>query len=284
MIKSKKVGLISGAIFASICLLSFFIFAFFNLTISEKPRLTFSKNEAACYQDKSNQNQIPIDINQHLDVLVWNLYKQNKPLLLPELSTLVEKHDLSLLQEALSRPDLLALLRDKKQFFDQVNAFTFNGETAGVMTTSQYKPMRVCAFIEKEPLIQLPKSGLLSQYPLSNGEILSVINLHSVNFTFDLAVYQNQIQALINEVNQTKGPLIMGGDFNSWSEARFNLLNELLSKLGLKPVLFEKDQRLRVFGYPLDHLYYRDLRLIKASSKETKASDHAWLSASFSFL
>lgn len=281
MINAKKVRLIGGIIFVGICLLLLMIFTFFAFSIPEKASLAFVKDKAACYQE---QSQIPIDTNQDLTVLVWNIYKQKNSLLLPELSALVERHDLSLLQEAVSRLDLLALLRDKNQFFDQVNAFTLNDEIAGVMTASKYKPVRVCAFIEKEPLLQLPKSGLLSQYALSNGEKLSVINLHSVNFTFDLAVYQNQIQALINEVNQRKGPLIVAGDFNSWNEARFNLLDKLLSELGLKPVLFEEDQRLYVFGHPLDHLYYRDLRLIKASTKETKASDHAWLSASFSFL
>ncbi len=281
MINAKKVRLIGGIIFVGICLLLLMIFTFFAFSIPEKASLAFVKDKAACYQE---QSQIPIDTNQDLTVLVWNIYKQKNSLLLPELSALVERHDLSLLQEAVSRLDLLALLRDKNQFFDQVNAFTLNDEIAGVMTASKYKPVRVCAFIEKEPLLQLPKSGLLSQYALSNGEKLSVINLHSVNFTFDLTVYQNQIQALINEVNQRKGPLIVAGDFNSWNEARFNLLDKLLSELGLKPVLFEEDQRLYVFGHPLDHFYYRDLRLIKASTKETKASDHAWLSASFSFL
>ncbi len=280
--KSKKFAIISGVIFVSICFLLFIVFSFFELSISENASLTFYKSETACYQDKSTQT--PIDMNQNLKVLVWNIYKQKSSLLLPELSRLVEKHDLSLLQEAVSRFDLLALLRNKNQFFNQVNAFTFNGETAGVMTVSKFKPVRVCAFIEKEPLFQLPKSGLLSQYLLSNGEHLSVINLHSVNFTFDLTVYQNQLKALVNEVNQKKGPLIVAGDFNSWSEARFRLLNKLLSELELKPIKFEDDQRLRVFGYPLDHLYYRDLHLIKANSKDTKASDHAWLSASFSFL
>ncbi len=46
-------------------------------------------------------------------------------------------------------------------------------------------------------------------------------------------------------------------------------------------MFYQKDQRIKVFGKPLDHLYYRDLRLVRAEAPKTDASDHNPIIASF---
>jgi endonuclease/exonuclease/phosphatase (EEP) superfamily protein YafD len=58
----------------------------------------------------------------------------------------------------------------------------------------------------------------------------------------------------------------------------------LVGSYGLAAVEFEKDDRKRVFGKPLDHVYVRGLDVVAAETRETASSDHnpmrVWLSIS----
>ena len=63
----------------------------------------------------------------------------------------------------------------------------------------------------------LPKSALYARYRLSNGSDLVTVNLHAINFTLGTKDFQNQIEQLENAVKKHKGPLIIAGDFNTWS-------------------------------------------------------------------
>ncbi|GAM69091.1 hypothetical protein JCM19236_5404 [Vibrio sp. JCM 19236] len=58
--------------------------------------------------------------------------------------------------------------------------------------------------------------------------------------------------------------MILGGDFNTWSDSRSQALRKAMNNAGLIEVSFEPDNRSRFMdGEVLDHIYYRGLELKK---------------------
>jgi endonuclease/exonuclease/phosphatase (EEP) superfamily protein YafD len=216
---------------------------------------------------------------------VWNIYKQNREGWSEELSRLSSDAQLLLLQEASLNTGLKQWLSEQGWEGNQVNAFKVMGESAGVINLARTTPNLACGYTEMEPWLRLPKSGIYARYPLSNGQELAVVNLHAVNFTYGTNEYQLQLQALANELSQHTGPIIVAGDFNSWSEERMTVMKQVLTSLGLNEVSFSPDNRVRfISGLPLDHVFYRGLKLENAKAPESDASDHNPLLLSFSLL
>ncbi|PNH89842.1 hypothetical protein C1M56_04390 [Vibrio diazotrophicus] len=255
--------------------------------IPEHPQLiTVGENSVGqplvCYQD---DNALPLDKQGQLSLLVWNIYKQNREGWSEELSRLSSDAQLLLLQEASLNTGLKQWLSEQGWEGNQVNAFKVMGESAGVINLARTTPNLACGYTEMEPWLRLPKSGIYARYPLSNGQVLAVVNLHAVNFTYGTNEYQLQLQALANELSQHTGPIIVAGDFNSWSEERMSVMKQVLTSLGLSEVVFSPDNRVRfISGLPLDHVFYRGLKLEKAKAPESDASDHNPLLLSFSLL
>ena len=94
-----------------------------------------------------------------------------------------------------------------------------------------------------------------------------IVNIHSVNFTFGLSDFSNQLTPILKRIDAHSGPVILGGDFNTWRTERLEALGDLLARRGLRAVNFERDERLHVFGYPLDHIFYRDLVFTSCDDK-----------------
>jgi endonuclease/exonuclease/phosphatase (EEP) superfamily protein YafD len=60
-------------------------------------------------------------------------------------------------------------------------------------------------------------------------------------------------------------------------------MQSTLAKLGLIEIEFSPDNRTQfVNGMPLDHVFYRGLNVVEASSPVTQSSDHNPLLVSFS--
>jgi endonuclease/exonuclease/phosphatase (EEP) superfamily protein YafD len=255
--------------------------------IPEHPQLiTVGENSVGqpliCFQD---DKALPLDQQGQLGLLVWNIYKQNREGWSEELSRLSSDAQLLLLQEASLNSGLKQWLSDQGWEGNQVNAFKVMGESAGVINLARTTPNLACGYTEMEPWLRLPKSGIYARYPLSNGQVLAVVNLHAVNFTYGTDEYQLQLQALANELSQHTGPIIVAGDFNSWSEERMRVMKQVLTSLGLSEVVFSPDNRVRfISGLPLDHVFYRGLKLENAKAPESDASDHNPLLLSFSLL
>ncbi len=225
----------------------------------------------------------PIDRHGQLNVLVWNIYKQQKDDWKAALNSLTISSDLVLLQEASLTPELKQFVVDKSYSAELVRAFDIFDTSAGVLTLAKESAEKVCAHTAIEPWLRLPKSALLSEYPLSDKQTLMVVNIHAINFTLGTEDYKNQIEALSQEVKQHDGPLIIAGDFNSWSNDRLETLQQQVKTLDLKEVLFTPDDRMRfITGLPLDHIFYRGLEVTEAHSMKSNASDHNPLQVSFS--
>lgn len=255
-------------------------------TVPSEPQLiTIGQSGSAinlqCYNNPSPRI---LDVNGRLNVLVWNIYKQNRPNWKEALEQYSSQVQLVLLQEASMTPDMQEWIEQRGWGGTQVNAFRVFGERAGVLNLSVYMPRLVCAYTELEPWLRLPKSGLYALYRLSQGKTLAVVNLHAINFTYGTNEYSQQLQSLKAALSKHEGPLIVAGDFNSWSEERIQAMKQSLSELGVREAQFEPDKRRRfVNGLPLDHLFYRGLTLLTAEAPETDASDHSPLLVSFSW-
>lgn len=223
----------------------------------------------------------PLDIDGRLRVGVWNIYKQQKAGWQTDLRKMTQRSDLLLLQEAKLNDKLSQYLTQGGLHLVMAKAFSLLKSPVGVMNLSTEQAHDACAYHAIEPWIRFAKSTLMSHYRLSNGQTLLVVNLHGINFDWQLKSFRGQWQQIVRKVSSHHGPVIIGGDFNTWRGQRMAYVDQLAHSLKLKEAVYEVDQRHRVFGLPLDHLYYRGLNLVAAESLNSQASDHNPIWAEF---
>ncbi|MCA0934657.1 endonuclease/exonuclease/phosphatase family protein [Vibrio alginolyticus] len=228
-----------------------------------------------------NNSQV-LDDNGQLNVLVWNIYKQGKENWQTALDRLSADRQLLLLQEASMTESFKQWLVDGSWISNQVSAFKALGSGAGVINIAQKLPEKACAYTSTEPWLRLPKSALYSQYRLSNGDTLAVVNIHAINFTVGTDEYSSQLSALETLLKQHSGPIVFAGDFNSWNEYRLDAMKQALQKANLQEVIFTPDHRTQfITGQRLDHVFYRGLVIKNAKAPQSDASDHNPLLVSF---
>lgn len=232
------------------------------------------------FSDKINQSDNfsvvngPLLTSGFLRVMVWNIFKQQRADWLSVLNQFGRNTQLMLLQEAQTTPELVKFATSNYLAADQVPAFVLPQHPSGVMTLSAAYPVYCFPFREQEPLLRLSKSALITVYPLYNELSLMVINIHAINFSFGVDVYRKQLAPIGEQITIHKGPVIMAGDFNTWSRQRVNVLQNFVDSFKLQEVRFIYDHRRRIFGRPLDFIFYRELEVVNASIPITSASDH----------
>lgn len=216
----------------------------------------------------------PLPGSRLLRVMVWNIFKQQRADWLSVLQGFGKDAQLVLLQEAQTTPELVRFATANYLAADQVPALVFPQHPSGVMTLSASHPVYCCPLREREPLLRLAKSALVTVYPLFDGQLLMVINIHAVNFSLGIDVYSKQLGPIGEQILNHQGPVIMAGDFNAWSRQRILALSRFAGRMGLEEVTFIDDQRRTAFGRPLDFIFYRGLKVMEASVLVTRASDH----------
>ncbi len=245
---------------------------------SQKPLLAYS--DGACIEPPLENNQV-LDNQGVVNLGVWNIYKLQNSGWQQVLQKTFDTNQLVLLQEAKWSDKLLELIATAKLNANMVNAFEIDKAQLGVMTLSEVQPQFACGQLQVEPIIRFPKSALISRYPLSNGQQLLVINQHSVNFELGTQAYRAQLGQIESIIAIHQGPVILAGDFNTWSDERKAILDTFAQSYGLSPVAFHYDHRTQVLGNKIDHIYYRQLQLIDSQVGDTQASDHQPLFAQF---
>ncbi|WP_117233474.1 endonuclease/exonuclease/phosphatase family protein [Vibrio maerlii] len=242
-------------------------------TIPDSPTLV--SDGVASLQCKQFDSQMVLDNEGHIELVVWNIYKQQNEGWKEALNDYSQSAQLLVLQESSLTPELQSWIVNHEWHSQQVEAFKAFDTTAGVLTLSNATPLEACAYLQREPWLQLPKSSLYTLYKLSNGQDLAVINIHAVNFTIGTEEYEQQLKQGYEALKAHQGPIIFAGDFNSWSDARVAAMQSSLEKLGLQEVRFTPDNRTEfVTGLPLDHAYIRGLMVETAEAPLSGASDH----------
>jgi endonuclease/exonuclease/phosphatase (EEP) superfamily protein YafD len=208
-------------------------------------------------------------------VLSWNLHKNGDPGWDDDLARFAGQSDLVLIQEASLTAPLQAALGTAGYAWILAASFDLGGTPTGVLSAARVAPLAACVQRRFEPLLQLPKAALIARYAVQGADdVLAVANLHAINFTLDLADYRAQLDALARELDGHRGPIVVGGDFNTWSDARLQAVHEFMQRLGLEAVLPAADARTRVFGRQIDFVLVRGLEVIDARTPQAASSDH----------
>lgn len=231
---------------------------------------------------------------KNLKLLVWNLHKGENKDFKKDFSILSKDKDLILAQE-------IYLDANMRESFAEISDFQFLTATSFLMgkdllrtgiatgTAALIQNAYFVKTIYQEPVLHSPKMSLFTQYKIENHkDFLTVINIHGINFV-NAEIYRQELQRILDEIIKLKLeklPLIIAGDFNSWSLERLNILNNFKAQLNVSESNFSPDNRLTFRGFPLDHvLYSHHLELVSAKAeKEYKGSDHQPLELIFDVL
>jgi endonuclease/exonuclease/phosphatase (EEP) superfamily protein YafD len=211
---------------------------------------------------------------QRIRVLSWNLQKAHNAEALYQLGILSSGMDLVSIQEA-------TLNDSMRGRFPNLPAWSFgpgyrtNKDVTGVMNLSRFPALTHCVFASTEPWLRTPKATSVTEYPLAGGSgTLLLVNVHGVNFTFTASALVAQLEQFSAMIDSHDGPVILSGDFNTWSDARLEALQRFAAKHRLELLDFDVDHRKTVFGNPLDHVLVRGLTVLDTGSYEVDTSDH----------
>jgi endonuclease/exonuclease/phosphatase (EEP) superfamily protein YafD len=205
----------------------------------------------------------------------WNLHKQIDTGWEAELGHLIGNSDVLLLQEAGLAPDLRATIERGGLSWVLASAFEYAGAEYGVLTATRVAPAAACIQRTFEPLLGIPKSALITHFEVKGRDVtLAIANLHAINFTPGTTAYSAQLDALGDALAAHRGPIVIAGDFNTWSDDRDAVVRALAMRLSLVPVAFATDARRRFFGRVFDWVYVRGVEVIDASAWPVTSSDH----------
>lgn len=217
-------------------------------------------------------------------LLVWNLQKVNfshfifRPI--EELINISTPHILSL-QEAATHPM-------QTRFFNFPFVMAPNIQTKqnhyGVITASGHRiqPYQQCLTRTRELGLTTYKTALVTHHPLANGQTLTHVNIHAINFV-STRTFKKELNFLWNLISDQTGPMIISGDFNTWNKTRLKHLYKVTETLNLKAVQFPDNRPIKtLLRQPLDHIFYRQLTFKNALALSVpKISDHNPLIATF---
>ncbi len=211
----------------------------------------------------------------------WNIYKGKLRGWEQDLQALSGQSDLLLLQEAYLAPELQRWLSRESLDWAMAHAFSLHGRWSGVLTGGRVSQRNPCMQRITEPYLRLPKTALISYFPIrGHAQPLLVVNVHGINFTLGSEDLDNQFQAIQTLVENHEGPLIVAGDFNTWSRARLAVIQRLAAHNGLRAVEFQGKPVVH-FGHRVDHVYYRGLLPLQSRMIKVKSSDHYPLTVTF---
>jgi len=247
------------------------------------PLVITAERSEACAQGLSlGRQQVRTDgLEAPFSLLNWNVEKAQHPDLVSEFAALAKKSDLIFLQEAVPLQKTQTVI-EQSLFEAFVPGYVQNEIETGVVTLARVPHLVHCQLLATEPWLRTPKATSVTLYPLADsGDTLLTVNLHAVNFSFGIEAYQGQINKAAALIRTHEGPVIFGGDLNTWSDKRQGVIDSLADELKLIPVPFSPDRRTTQFGKPLDHLYVRGLAWQSSETKAVSTSDHNPLLATF---
>jgi len=224
-------------------------------------------------------------IGQSFSLLCWNIHKENTyPLFHLKLHELLHTYpsDFLLFQE----------YKMPKHQPHELKTFSYamaanietRGHLYGLLTASHlgFDTIHTALTHQKEFMVITKKSTLVSTHSFSDGKSLHLVNMHGINFVSS-RVFNKELEKMRLLLSSCSGAMIIGGDFNNWSKKRIKALNDFRKELSLEQADIEEGHHIKqVFSKPIDHIFYRGLKLIKAEAIDTKkVSDHNPIHATF---
>lgn len=245
-----------------------------NIGLSEAEyKLIYPYQGMECYTLTDQCSRLPLQ-QTTFKILVWNLHKGKELNWQDALQVFGSECDFILLQEVVESNGAEDLWGKQAMYGIHAGSYAYRDDMSGGMLISPHLPNMYCVGSGREPWTRIPKISLAAFYPLTNNKQLLLVNLHLVNFELGGINYAEQLNQAFQLIEQHNGPLILAGDFNSWSRSRLELLEQLAEKFAMQDVTFKKDTRKLFFGKPLDHIYVRGLTITDAEVIDTPISDH----------
>src|SRR5256885_928877 len=174
---------------------------------------------------------------QAIRVLTWNIHKEEDAGWQDDLAKFVQSNDIVLLQEVTLNDALRRVIENAKLRWILASSFAYGQHDVGVLTAARVAPIANCTQRAVEPLLRIPKSAVVSWFRLADRpQTLAVVNVHAINFSVLLASYREQLESLAGVLESHQGPIIFAGDFNTWREARMQVVAQVAARLGLKEV------------------------------------------------
>jgi endonuclease/exonuclease/phosphatase (EEP) superfamily protein YafD len=208
-------------------------------------------------------------------VLSWNVHKNADPGWDADLARFAAASDLLLIQESALTDEFQRVLADAGYDWLLASSFLLHDHATGVLNAARVPPASACVQRVVEPLLRLPKAALITRYEVNGlAPRLAVANVHSINFTLGLDAYRAQLEAIAGELTAHRGPVIIAGDFNTWSSSRLDVVYDVMHGLGLESVLPTVDTRSRFLGRQVDYIFVRGLEVVDAQVLEVESSDH----------
>lgn len=225
-------------------------------------------------------------------VVSWNVHKETDSVFTSELGALLDstRADLALLQECVHlRGGRFDSALEGRAWALSANLRTGASKAAtGVLTaSSSLQGFEAMLSRGGEPLVGTRKPMLATLHRAAGGPLLA-INLHALNFSPGIDGFRQQLVDVAKVVASHAGPVLVAGDFNTWSARRLRVADSVMGAVSLVRLDFggaERDKR-RAFGHPLDQIYYdpRRLRPVPGASGvplRFRSSDHPPLVAGF---
>jgi endonuclease/exonuclease/phosphatase (EEP) superfamily protein YafD len=252
-----------------------------HYTVEDNGQTCSVNTRCLCEDSSLTESYLPLPADNGLDperivLLNWNVHKETSGQWRAQLERLINGVDLLTLQEGTLSRALRDTLRDGFSWgWILANAFTLSGLSTGVVTASQVRPDFFCSSRLAEPVILLPKTVLITRYPVTGTrKTLLLVNMHMVNFSLATTSYRKQLANIFSLINTHRGPMIISGDFNSWSDERMAIVQQFAGALGAKETVFTVDDRTTFFGHTLDHVFYRGLEQVNDAVFPVQVSDH----------
>lgn len=226
-----------------------------------------------------------------INILVWNMYKGARSDWARDYKTLSEKKDILFLQEVLLNNRMRNVFNE-----DTINSYLVaisfydswrDNIATGVATASDTRPVNLFYLRShyREPLTGTPKMVMFVEYPLAGTDkTLLTANIHAINYV-SADKHKSMLDEIEAALDDHNGPVILAGDFNTWSDKRTRSLFEMAERLGLGEVIFKDDTRTRFMGNALDWIFIKDLN-VKGTQVHAgvMSSDHRALTAELSLI
>ena len=212
---------------------------------------------------------------------VWNWHKCKHPHWQQDFLSLCAQSDLFLAQEVQLSPSCRQAAGQSGLNWHAAISFLSPRRKipTGIATGCRAPAQAIfCDASAIEPLLRIPKMTMWLTYPLPQGKQLLAVNLHAVNFS-GLSSFKYHLQQAAKRVQAFEGPVIVGGDFNVWSNKRRREMLAMAQALGLQEVPFEPDLRTRYWHHTVDYIFTRGLKVHRAWVADIRSSDHTPLQA-----
>lgn len=240
----------------------------------------FSQNETNlfCLSNASykvyNQIESKLSSSKKITVTTWNVYKYGKQGVFKDIQKLYQQSDLLLIQEAVHTP---AWENSFTSYMPEMSwvmykSFCQNSSTAatGVLIGARSNLNAVQNLLSPgtEPVLGTHKASGVGYITVANKKVL-IINTHALNFNLG-EDFENHIDQIVERIKLHTGPVIWGGDFNTWNNIRTEYLVKKASEVGLFHAHPAQDDRF----LKLDHIFYRGLSQQRTTILNYETSDH----------